>query len=220
MNDLVQFKVRDLYEIDSDFTFILESPHKQEIIDGYPAAGETGLAMSKALFNLDEPLGKLIVKKSNNIPLISLMNCSRLPLKKSCYDQVMLSLGYTDFLEIQKVTDSSLDIHKGKIKDKLRSRIGLKAVNCFRSRLLENIIKRGNTKIIVCGVIAQCFFEEATKLQCYLRKPTMVNWEGYTFSVFYEYHPSPKSGQWQNSTNMVSLLKFISPQSVKVATKN
>lgn len=210
MCDLTPFQVDDLSYSDSEFTFILESPHQQEVNDGYPAAGTTGMWMSKALFNIEVPLGKLVVTKSKHIPRISLINCSRLPLQESCYDSLELPLGYSSFLDIQKVTYDNISFTKEKIKEKLKTRIGLQAIKSFRSRLLKNIVMCSNPKIIICGVIAQCFFEESTKLRCSLRKSTQVNWEGQFFSVFYEYHPSPKSGQWQNSSNMVGLLKFMS----------
>lgn len=214
MNNLARFKVSDLSANNSELIFILESPHNQEIKVGYPAAGKTGVAMSRALFNIDKPLGELVVNNNNNIPLISLVNCSRLPLQKSCYENTQLSVGYATFLEIQEVTDRNLDLHKEKIKEKIRTIIGMQAVSNFKGRLLENIIKCDGKKIIVCGIVAQCFFEEATGLQCSLKNPEQVIWEGHSFSVFYEYHPSPKSGKWQNPDNMKGLLKFIANKSI------
>ncbi|WP_345869977.1 hypothetical protein [Shewanella algae] len=210
MSVLEKFKVDDLSYAVSKFTFILESPHHQEVKNGYPAAGDTGVSMSKALFKLDEPLGKLAVRQSNLIPRLSLINCSRIPLQRSCYGSLELKRDFINFLEIQNVCDGSIDILKYKIKGKLRTKLGLNAIDSFRSRLIDNITHCTNPKVIICGVIAQCFFEEATKLQCKLHKSTEVNWKGSDFNVFYEYHPSPKSGKWSNSSNLVDLLKFMS----------
>ncbi|WP_166426089.1 hypothetical protein [Paraglaciecola sp. 20A4] len=210
MDYLTQFKIDDLSNDNSEFTFILESPHRQEVNDGFPAAGATGTWMSRAMFKLDTPLGELVRTKSNHIPRLSLLNCSRLPLQISCYNRLELTPEYSDFLNIQTTHDDNIQIAKQKIKNKLRSKIGEQALTSFRSRLLKNITNCSQLKIIVCGVIAQCFFEEVTQLKVSLRKPTQVNWQDHSFSVFYEYHPSPSSGVWQNSSNMVKLLKFMS----------
>lgn len=207
---LEQFKVDDLSYPDSKFTFILESPHHQEVIYRYPAAGGTGVSMSKILFELDEPLGKLVASQSDLIPRLSLLNCSRIPLQSSCYGTLELKKDFINFLEIQNINDVSIKSSKDKIKEKLRSELGMQALDSFRSRLTKNITNCTNTKLIICGVIAQCFFEEVTKLQVKFRKPTEANWEGLNFKVFYEYHPSPRSGKWRSRSDMEGLLKFMS----------
>ncbi|MFB2682159.1 uracil-DNA glycosylase family protein [Shewanella mangrovisoli] len=206
---LEQFKVDDLSYPDSKFTFILESPYHQEVKKGYPAAGNSGINMSKILFELDEPLGKLVASQGYLIPKLSLLNCSRIPLQRSCYGALELKRDFINFLEIQNMNDAPIHILKDKIKGKLRTKLGLQAIDSFRSRLIENITHCTNPKLIICGVIAQCFFEEATNLDCKFRKPTEVNWEGHDFNVFYEYHPSPKSRKWSNRSKMVGLLKFM-----------
>lgn len=210
MSNLINFQVGDLIYPNSDLIFILESPHKNEVKLGYPAAGETGINMSKILFNIDEPLGKLL-KGSISFPIsLSLMNCSRLPLQESCYGNLKLSDDFISFLGVHRIKDQSISRLKAKIKQKLYSPIGKKAVNNFKHRLQNNIHISKCTRLVVCGVIAQCFFDEATSLQISFREPKPVSWGGHSFSVYYEYHPSSKSNQWTSSSNMVGLLDYVS----------
>lgn len=97
------------------------------------------------------------------------------------------------------------DIYKEKVKDKLKSKVGKEALLNFKNRLLNNIASCTQLKIIVFGVIAQCFFEEATQKQGSLTKYKEINWEGNYFSVIYAYHPSPKSGHWKKEKNKAHL---------------
>lgn len=209
MHVLDKFKVEDLSFQDSMFTFILESPHRQEVANGYPAAGDTGVCMSKILFELDEPLGKLVASQSSLVPRISLLNCSRIPLQVKVYNSIELKEDILSFIEIKNIHGTPINVLKDKVKEKLRSNLGVQAVNSFRTRLIANITHCPNTKLIICGVIAQCFFEEATKLQCDFRKPNNVIWMEHELNVFYEYHPSSKLGKWNSRSNMASLLSFM-----------
>lgn len=210
MSDLAGFRVDDLVYPNSKVTFILESPHTQEVTLGYPAAGDTGVNMSKVLFNLDEPIGTLLNSGVDLQNTISILNCSRLPLKKSCYGKLKLQNNFKNFLEIHEQRDISIPILKSKIKSKLNTLLGKKAVSNFQTRLQEHLVNSQDTKLVVCGIIAQCFFEEATELQGYLRKSTQLNWQGNSTTVFYEYHPSSLAKQWTNSSNMNELLGYVS----------
>ncbi|MBW3698535.1 hypothetical protein EK599_22935 [Vibrio sp. T187] len=208
--NLKKFQIEDLSHQNSDAIFILESPHTQEIKAGYPAAGETGLNMSKVLFNKEQPLGEL-VKKRAILPIrLSILNCSRIPLQSSCYVGEQLPPKLVDFLRIQSIFDPSVQRQKNQIKEILRSEIGLNALNSFELRLHASIQMSQKAKVVVCGVIAQCFFEEVTKIQGKLRKATDVDWKGFSFSVFYEYHPSSKSGQWNDCSGMEALRHYVS----------
>ncbi|MFL1906770.1 hypothetical protein [Plesiomonas shigelloides] len=210
MSNLIEFQVGDLIYPNSNLLFILESPHKNEVKLGYPAAGDTGINMSKILFNINEPLGKLLTSDISLPISLSLMNCSMLPLQESCYEKLQLPDDFIRFLGIHKIKGQSIFDLKNKIKQKLNSPIGKKAVNNFKNRLQNGIDISKCTKLVVCGVIAQCFFDEATSLQVLFRKPKLVYWGGHSFSVYYEYHPSSQSKQWTNSSNMVSLLDYVS----------
>ncbi|HCM2158224.1 TPA: hypothetical protein N3B91_004275 [Vibrio parahaemolyticus] len=208
--NLKKFQIEDLSHQNSDVIFILESPHTQELKAGYPAAGETGLNMSKVLFNREQSLGELIKKRAILPIQLSILNCSRIPLQSTCYVGEQLLPELIDFFRIQSIYDPSVQRQKNQIKETLRSEIGLKALNSFELRLHASIQMSQKAKVIVCGVIAQCFFEEVTKLQGKLRKATDIDWKGLSFCVFYEYHPSSKSGRWSDFSGMETLRSYVS----------
>lgn len=209
MEHLKQFQVQDLSYAVSDLIFILESPHKEEVKKGFPAAGQSGQQMSKVLFDVETPLGQLVKQRDDTLPKMSILNSSRLPLAVSCYRSYRLNDEFLDFLNIKNTNFINLESETQKIKQILRSEVGRKAVNSFRFRLFENIKNNERSKIVICGLIAQCFFEEATGEQGSFHKSTPLNWEGKSLIVFYESHPSPKRGRWQNLENMQALLTFI-----------
>ncbi len=206
----MQFQIDDLSYPNSKFIFILESPHYHELEVGYPAAGDTGMNMSRVLFKLEKPLGELIRNRIELPVQLSLLNCSRIPLQKSCYNEIQLTADLVNFLIIQEIYDPSIQIQKTRIKEKLRSETGLKAVNSFKARLLASLAVSKDAKLVVCGVIAQCFFEEVTQLRCRFRSPENISWSGLSFSVFYEYHPSSKLGRWDDRSEMNALLTYVS----------
>jgi hypothetical protein len=208
--NLKKFQIEDLSHPNSDVIFILESPHTQELKVGYPAAGETGVNMSKVIFNSEQPLGELIKNRAPLPTQLSILNCSRIPLQSTCYAGENLPPKLVEFFRIQTIYDPSVQLQKNQIKDILRSEIGLKALDSFESRLYASIEISQKAKIVVCGVIAQCFFEEVTKLQGKLRKVTEFAWKEFNFSVFYEYHPSSKSGRWSDSSGMEALRHYVS----------
>ncbi len=210
MSDLTNFRVEDLLYPESTLTFILESPHTKEVEVGYPAAGDTGINMSRVLLNRDEPIGFLLKNRADLPSVISILNCSRLPLQESCYGDFKLKSNFIDFLEIHKQNDKLVSNLKSKIKSILDTPVGKEAVNNFKIRLKEHLASSHNTKIVVCGVIAQCFFEKAISKQFRLHRPELVKWGSFSFDVFYEYHPSSTARRWTNSSNMSDLLGYVS----------
>ena len=158
--NLKKFQIEDLSHQNSDVIFILESPHTQEIKAGYPAAGETGLNMSKVLFNREQPLGELIKNRAIFPSQLSILNCSRIPLQSTCYVGEQLPPELVDFFRIQSIYDPSVQDQKNQIKEILRSKIGLNALNSFEFRLHASIQISQKAKVVVCGVIAQCFLKK------------------------------------------------------------
>ena len=69
----------------SKITFILESPHKEEICEGYPLAGQTGKELTKYLIEDSHiPFGKE-VKEGSLMNKVSIINVSKYPLQGSAY---------------------------------------------------------------------------------------------------------------------------------------
>ncbi len=67
---LKNYFVNDLLHVENNVIFVLESPHIQEVKNGYPVAGKSGNDMSKVLFGLDEAFGKLISGRTGYMPVI------------------------------------------------------------------------------------------------------------------------------------------------------
>ncbi|HIF9171901.1 TPA: hypothetical protein ACX6PS_000536 [Photobacterium damselae] len=209
MTGLIDFRVEDVISPNSDIIFILESPHHQEVRNGYPAAGDTGINMSKILFNKEEPIGLLLKEKKPLNKTITLMNSSRLPLQKVCYGKLTLPDKFVTFLNIRTFQKDQNSSEKEKMKRELNSDVGRKAINSFRCRLNNCLSLSPNAKLIVCGIIAQSFFEVTTSLQGKYRYSKQVKWNEYSFSVFYEAHPSSVAAQWTNPENMTNMLNYI-----------
>lgn len=67
----------------SKIALILESPHKNEICEGYPLAGLAGKEISKYLIEESNlPFGEE-VKKGSLIDKVSILNVSKFPLQSS-----------------------------------------------------------------------------------------------------------------------------------------
>lgn len=68
-------------------------------------------------------------------------------------------------------------------------------------------------KIIVCGVIAQCFFELATSVTGWYLKDISLFIFGKNTQVFYASHPSQLSddgkSKWLDAEHRIKLSKFI-----------
>ncbi|MCC4819176.1 hypothetical protein BCU85_21445 [Vibrio lentus] len=114
--NLKKFQIEDLSHLNSDVIFILESPHIQELKVGYPAAGETGVNMSKVLFNCEQPLGELIKNRAILPIQLSILNCSRIPLQSTCYVGEQLPPRLVDFFRIQSIYDPAVQRQKNQIK--------------------------------------------------------------------------------------------------------
>jgi len=68
------------------YVFILESPHKDELKHGCPAAGYTGRNMSAKLFGPKlSPLGRMIRDNDPSCRLFGIMNVCPVPMQGSAY---------------------------------------------------------------------------------------------------------------------------------------
>jgi len=166
---LKDYFVNDLVYNDSEVIFVLESPHTQEVKNGYPVAGKSGNDMSKVLFGLDEAFGKLIYEQS--IKNIAIVNVCNYPLQKSAYKN-------PERPEIQK-------FEKIRQNPKLR-KYDKDAINAVLKPMMDNFSKRvskfKDKKIVLCGNFAQAAFDsvlDETQFKEILRvpHPSFNNWK-------------------------------------------
>ena len=146
---LKEYFVDDLLFDDTQIIFVLESPHTQEVKNGYPVAGKSGNDMSKVLFDLDEAFGKLIFEQK--IKNIGILNVCNYPLQHSAYDKTYAE---TEFFEKIRQNPKQRKYDKNGINLSVT-----KMMNDFQKRLKLH----KNKKIILCGNFAQHSFDAIFK---------------------------------------------------------
>ena len=166
---LKNYFVNDLVYENSEVVFVLESPHIQEVKNGYPVAGKSGIDMSKVLFGLDEAFGKLIYEQ--RVENIAIVNVCNYPLQKSAYKN-------TQSLELEK-------FEKIRQNPKLR-KYDKDGINSVIKPMMKDFSKRllnhGDKKIVLCGNFAQAAFDtvlDETQFKDVLRvpHPSFNNWK-------------------------------------------
>ena len=184
-------------------TFILESPHKDEITKEpcSPAMGESGKIMSEVLLGEKEPIGKL-----NNNPY-SLINTFNKPLQ---LDKELNSLNS----EIKLLDEKRISEYKISLIKIFQKYHDVILEQEYKTRFLFAINQSEKyNKVIICGLIAQTFFEYIFQIgnSKFLEAFPVDIQENTTISVFYTGHPSPKSqgDYWKNERNINKLKKFL-----------
>lgn len=167
-NEFDNYFVSDLLYEDTKIIFILESPHIQEVKNGYALAGRSGNDVSKILFGIDESFGKLIIEQ--RVKNIGILNISNYPLQKSAYFNSPPRI--VDYFE--KIRQNP---RPNKYQDKNLSLILNKMLSNFKSRLEVHKDK----KIVLCGNFAQrafesVFSESEFKAVIKVPHPSFNNW--------------------------------------------
>ena len=166
---LKDYFVNDLVYDNSKVVFVLESPHTQEVKNGYPVAGKSGNDMSKILFGLDEAFGKLIFKQE--IKNIAIVNVCNYPLQKSAYKN-------PDSPELQKFEKIRQNPKLRKYDKDLINVVLEPMMTDFAIRLQ----KHKDKKMVLCGNFAQQCFEsylntDEFKNVLYVPHPSFNNWK-------------------------------------------
>lgn len=175
MNNLMNQNYFDNYFVDDivyDTTkviFVLESPHTQEVKNGYPVAGKSGVDMSSVLFDSKEPFGKLVFDKK--VKNIGLVNISNYPLQKSAYANPNAKV--LEFFELIRQNPKPRKTAKTNINLVIE-----KMLSNFKSRL----DKYKDKKLVLCGNFAQNAFDivfDKSEFSDVLRvpHPSFNNWK-------------------------------------------
>lgn len=177
------YLVDDLNVEDCKVLFILESPHKDEIVAKHPVAGDSGISMTGVLSrcNLlpldlkDLPFG-LIIRKNKSI--FGLMNVSQIPLQSQIYSQSCpLPVKYQKAFKTIRGNPSSTarnDSCAGDVETLLLSDYSCR---------LEKIT--GDKLLIPCGIFAQCFTKKIKMMLPWydgIPHPSYKNWEKQKYS--------------------------------------
>lgn len=162
-----KYKVNDLNVDEASVIFVLESPHIEEIREGYPLAGSSGRAMTRVLFpskkdfrykcecknqTYFQSLGKLI--KDETITKIGIMNISQIPLQTAAYDceDINVNCDLLKLFELIRKNTNKRTKKTSEINDIL-----LKIMGNFKDRIQPHIKSDGKT-IVLCGKFARTIF--------------------------------------------------------------
>lgn len=205
------YSIKDFSLANSDLTLVLESPHKTEILLGYPAAGETGNIISNVIFNRKDPIGGLLQENHALSPRTSILNACTFPLQ-NIYS-IPLCDDLNKIISARNHESRHIPSAKDNFKEVLRNNIGQQITTDFRIRFTAHLAQNKKSKFIICGLIAQCIFEEATNLKGWYHEVNHITFNNINFSVFYENHPAAindTTSKWHDIENIKPMLDYIS----------
>lgn len=190
-------KVKEFINPQSKYIFILESPHKEEVNNGYVTCGTSGKSMAKVL-NLSDNKSLGDVLNDGELTDISVLNISKVPLQKMENEKI----------EVEESVIDKIDQLRGKYTTDGKASIktsGDPKLNDFEDYILKDFKERikqftEDKIVIVCGNFAKVYFKEALK-----DKKIKFN------KVLYVLHPS--RNQWTNyikcKSDMDQLLEYF-----------
>lgn len=156
--ELDHYVVPDLNLENADTIFILESPHMNEVKKGYPAAGSSGVNMSRQLLEEESikqtSLGKLIFTKK--ITNYGIMNISNIPLQGKVYksgdiNEIMENLFW---IRNRITTDRNAITAEFKDNPELKKYLIKLLLKSFEDRFSTF----ENKKIVLCGNFSKAFY--------------------------------------------------------------
>jgi len=176
--------------------FIVESPHIDEVKNTpcIPLVGESGKIMSKMLFGKDKAIGLL-----EDNPY-SLMNTFTEALQKSDKLKDLNS-------DIKKIEYENSKQYKDELKQIYKKYESVINKENYKTRFIS--ISKKTNKCIICGLIAQAFFEYAFDVDKTKFKQSFdykVN-KYKKIKIFYIEHPSPKDDESPWVANGIKELK-------------
>jgi len=168
-NDFNNYFVDDIVYDTTKVIFVLESPHTQEVKNGYPVAGKSGVDMSSVLFDSKEPFGKLVFEKK--VKNIGLVNISNYPLQKSAYENPDANV--LEFFELIR--------QNPKPRKTAKTNINL-VIEKMLSNFKKRLEKHKDKKLVLCGNFAQNAFDvvfDESEFSDVLRvpHPSFNNWK-------------------------------------------
>ncbi|WP_408954445.1 hypothetical protein [Natroniella sp. ANB-PHB2] len=158
------YNVPDVINQESVITFILESPHTQEMKHGYPVAGSSGVEMTKNIYGkqFKEPFGKLVSHKEDyqkqyqNLSKFSILNVAPAPMQKGGLKEYDLSV---EDERVVAILEKLRTNYKSKSHQKEEwNQVKEVLVANFKERLLKALDKLSNNKYLVpCGKLAEAY---------------------------------------------------------------
>ena len=203
--------VNDILTEQAQAILVVESPHHKEMAAGIPLSGVSGRVVSRVLIGMDSPVGPLC--QAGQVKL-SIVNTFRQPLKSDTADEQRPTL----LREINSLTYRE-ETYKDELKRIIQESQDTQMVDDYSRRVSAALAITPSKRLVLCGVIAQSFFEYAFGVhQRFFTRPFNCKVGSHEVQVLYVWHPSPKSGKdrrstWENPDNVeaISRLKnFVS----------
>ena len=196
---LQKYSIEDVINPELNYLFILESPHKAEINNGYPVAGNSGVEMTKFIYypESNQAFGKLLSNITTyqqhykGLDEFGVMNVVPAPMQSSA-------------LADDLSTSEKKVVH---ILEKLRVNYGAKShrnqdwnvvkevlINNFTKRLNNILLQQELEYIIPCGKLAQ------TYLQLVMTSEDLTSTAEIISGI-----PHPSRNQWRQYNSMSKL---------------
>ena len=197
---LAKYNVSDVINADMDYLFILESPHKDEIKNNYPVAGNSGIEMTKFIYSqdCDDAFGKLVSQvehyqaEYDGLNKFGIMNISPAPMQGSALQDYKLSAVEEQVLHIlgKLRVNYQARTHRNPDWNKTKEVV----INNFRTRLEETLSNYNPDYIIPCGKLAQEYIDLANPIDDLSIQPKIIH-----------KIPHPSRNQWRHYDAMSNL---------------
>jgi len=197
---LEEYNVSDVIKADMDYLFILESPHKAEIKNDYPVAGNSGIEMTKFIYSqdCDDAFGKLVSQVEHyqavydGLNKFGIMNVSSAPMQASALQDYKLSTAEEQVLHILEKLRVNYQAKTHRNSDWNRTKEVV--VDNFRTRLEEVLSNCNPDYIIPCGKLAQEYIDLANSIDDLSMQPKIIH-----------EIPHPSRNQWRHYDAMSKL---------------
>jgi hypothetical protein len=186
--------IDDIILEQGDAVLVVESPHKEELKVRHLLAGDSGSGVSKALFDIDPPIGEII----KTLPYkLSLLNTFQHPLKIETSGRSDLLKEVDGVAYPDKSIRNASTIYKNKIKTKLVTNANAPEIFSYKHRVVDALSRTPSKRIVIAGLIAQAVFEYTFSIsgKTAYAEPFEHKIEDTSSKIFFICHPSPSDGE-------------------------
>mgnify|MGYP006278421005 FL=1 len=206
--------VEDVVNDNMKYLFILESPHKAEINNGYPVAGNSGVEMTKFIYDQSstQAFGKLVNNVENyqdqykELDKFGIMNAAPAPMQASALENYDLSPAKEKILHI--LEKLRVNYQAKSHRDQEWNQIKTVLINNFAMRLTKILSNYEVEYLIPCGKLAQNYLKLA-----------ITSKEITTSAKIISEIPHPSRNQWRQYSSMKNLEAVLTENVFKIIKK-
>ncbi|MBM7555401.1 hypothetical protein [Halanaerobacter jeridensis] len=199
-NYFKKYNVEDVINREMNYLFILESPHKAEIKHGYPVAGNSGVEMTKFIYDQEskQAFGKLVSNVEDyqqhykGLKQFGIINVAPAPMQASALENYKLSAVEKKIIHI--LEKLRVNYQAKSHRDQSWNEIKKVLVNDFAIRLNNILSECAVNYLIPCGKLAQSYLEL-----------TITSKKVSTSAQIITDIPHPSRNQWRQYSSMKKL---------------